>query len=303
MVAPVVIFVYARPEHTVKTIESLANNLLAKETEVYIFSDAAKNRKVQYQVEQVREYIDTLAQRHMFKTLTISKAEVNKGLAESVISGVTEVIAQHGKVIVVEDDLVSAPDFLNFMNDALDFFHDDEKIWSICGYTFKISLPAYYTQDIYLSYRGGSWGWATWKNRWEIVDWEVADYPLFKNNKASRARFNRGGRDMADMLDLQMQGEIDSWAIRWCYAQSKLDMLTVYPVVSRIRNIGLDGTGTHSGITSKYDSVLSTGTDEYSMEKISLDKRIVKSFRNQYGTGFEYLIIEIKRFLKKLLRI
>jgi hypothetical protein len=303
MLAPVVVFVYARPEHTIQTIESLAKNVLANETEVYIYSDAARNKKDQQNVELVREYIDTLEKRNLFKSLHIIKSDANNGLARSVISGVTEIIEKHGKVIVVEDDLVSAPDFLQFMNDALDFYNDDNRIWSICGYTFKMKIPSDYKHDIYLSYRGGSWGWATWKDRWEKVDWDVNDYPLFKNNRKLRALFNRGGRDMANMLDDQIHGRIDSWAVRWCYAQSKLDMLTVYPVISRIKNIGLDGTGTHSGITSKYDTDMSNGEDLCKFEQIDMDSRIVKCFRNQFGTVYDTFIISLKKHIKGLLRM
>jgi hypothetical protein len=301
MLAPVVVFVYTRPEHTQQTLESLAKNSLADETEVFIYSDAPKNEKAQHQVKRVREYIDSLIQRNLFKSLKIIKAETNKGLAISVISGVTEIVEQYGKAIVVEDDLVSAPDFLQYMNGALDFYEGDNKIWSICGYTFKMNIPADYKHDVYLSYRGGSWGWATWKNRWEKVDWKVTDYQVFKKNKTLSSRFNRGGRDMANMLDSQMQGKIDSWAIQWCYAQSKLDMLTVYPIVSRIRNIGLDGTGTHSGITSKFDVILNNGNIKCKFETVKLDNRIVKSFRDQFGTSFDYFVVGIKAFIKRLL--
>ena len=303
MVAPVVIFVYARPDHTKKTIESLAKNYFADETEVYIYSDASKNKKTLQQVELVREYIKSLPQRNIFKSVKIFKAKLNKGLANSVISGVTEIIEQYGKVIVVEDDLIFSPDFLQYMNKALNYYEGYNNIWSISGYTFKIKIPKDYKNDIYLSYRGCSWGWATWKDRWEKVDWDVLDYQNFKNNKELRLKLNRGGRNMSNGLDAQMQSKIDSWAIRWCYAQSKLDMLTVYPIVSRIKNIGLDGTGTHSGITSKYNAVISNGTDKCEFEPLDLDARIVKAFKNQFGTDFDYIIIRLKTYIKRLLRI
>ena len=132
MLAPLVIFVYARPDHTVKTIESLSKNVLAKETEIYIYSDGAKNGRVKQQVELVRKYIDNLEKRNLFKSIFIYESDVNKGLAGSVISGVTDVIKKYGRAIVLEDDLVSAPDFLAFMNDALDFYKDNNEIWSIC---------------------------------------------------------------------------------------------------------------------------------------------------------------------------
>lgn len=302
MLAPVVIFVYARPEHTVKTIESLAKNLLADKTDVYVYSDAARNEKTQQSVELVREYVDALKQRNLFKSLRIIKAIENKGLANSVISGVTEILEQYGKVIVVvEDDLVSAPDFLRYMNEALDLYKDDNRIWSICGYTFKMNFPADYKHDIYLSCRGGSWGWATWRDRWNMVDWDVADYDAFKQNKKLRTQFNRGGRDMAEMLDAQMEGRIDSWAIRWCYTQSKLNMLTVYPVISRISNIGLDGTGTHSGVTSKYKTTINNGINQCKFERCELDRRIVKMFRDQFGTASGFFLRGLKKHIKKLI--
>lgn len=301
MLAPIVVFVYARPEHTKKTIESLTKNYLASETEVYIYSDAAKNEKVIKQVELVREYIDSLLQRNIFKSVRITKAETNKGLANSVIAGVTEIISQYRKIIVLEDDLIVSPNFLQYMNEALDFYEGNKKIWSISGYTFKINFPPDYKHDIYLSYRGCSWGWATWQDRWEKVDWDVLDYDEFKNNKELRKKFNRGGRDMADMLDRQMEGKIDSWAIRWCYTQSKLDMLTVYPVISRVKNIGLDGTGTHSGCSSKYDVILKNNIKKHKFEKINIDNRILKSFKNQFGTKRDFFVIRMKVFIKKIL--
>jgi len=301
MHSPVVIFVYSRLEHTKKTIKSLTKNYFAEETEVYIYSDAAKNEKLIEKVKLVRKYIDSLPQRNLFKSVKIIKAKSNKGLANSIILGVSEIIERYGKVIVVEDDLVSAPDFLQYMNGALDFYEGDNKIWSICGYTFKMNIPTDYKHDVYLSYRGGSWGWATWKNRWEKVDWKVTDYQIFKKNKTIRSRFNRGGCDMANMLDLQMQGKIDSWAIRWCYAQSKLGMLTVYPIVSRIRNIGLDGTGTHSGTISKFDVILNNGNNKCKFETVKLDRRIVKSFRDQFGSDYDYFVVGIKSYIKRLL--
>ncbi|CAA7603145.1 Nucleotide-diphospho-sugar transferases [Acididesulfobacillus acetoxydans] len=303
--APVIVFVYARPEHTIRTIESLAKNDLADETQVHIYSDAPKNEKAVESVAAVREYIDSLPRRKLFKSVKIVKAEFNKGLANSVISGVTEIIGNYGRAIVVEDDLVSAPDFLKYMNGALGYYESDRRIWSISGYTnsSKMIFPKDYRSDLYLSYRGSSWGWATWRDRWDRVDWEVSDYPQFRKSRDLRRRLNRGGRDMADMLDLQMQGRIDSWAIRWCYAQSKLDMLTVYPVVSRIKNIGLDGSGTHSGTTSEFDATIGKDASKCSFERLDLDQRIGQVFRDQFGTGFDHTVMRIKKHAKRLLGV
>lgn len=301
MLAPIVVFVYNRPEHTKKTIEALANNYLAKDSELFIFSDGPKNEEAEVKVKLVREYIDSLPEKKMFKSVKITKAKINKGLANSVISGVSEIIGQYGKVIVLEDDLMSSIDFLQYMNDALDYYENNQKIWSISGYNLPIKIPSDYKSDIYFSYRGCSWGWATWKDRWEKVDWNVSDYNEFKRNKDLRKKLNRGGRDMADMLDSQMQGKIDSWAIRWCYTQSKLDMLTVYPVVSRIKNIGLDGTGTHSGINPQYDVVINNENKKCVFDNPGLNKRILKNFRNYYLSSFKYMLIKAKNIAKRVL--
>ena len=176
MLAPIVLFVYNRLDHTQGVIETLSKNLLAKESELYVFSDAAKSENGLGKVNEVREYIRDDAWHGNFKEVTIIEAEKNKGLANSVIGGVTKIIHEYGKVIVVEDDLILSPYFLNYMNDALDYYQDDEKIWSISGYSFPMKSLKKYPHDIFYSYRGCSWGWATWNDRWNLVDWEVKDY-------------------------------------------------------------------------------------------------------------------------------
>lgn len=301
MPAPVVIFVYNRPEHTKKTIKALAENYLAKETDIFIFSDAAKTKKNTSNVQMTREYIDSVPEKNLFKSVEIIKAPKNKGLANSVINGVTEIIERYGEVIVVEDDLISSKDFLQYMNSALEYYKNNESIWSISGYNIPITIPSDYDHDVYLSYRGCSWGWSTWKDRWDRVDWNVSDYDCFKNSKELRKKFNLGGRDLANMLDLQMEGKIDSWAIRWCYAQSKLNMYTVYPVQSRIKNTGLDGSGTHSGLTTHYDVNFKNDNANCEFEDVKINFRIAKIFQNHYISLLNYYLIKPKKIIKKII--
>lgn len=302
MLAPVVVFVYNRPDHTRQTIEALSRNYLANQTDIFIYSDEAKSTKEEVKVRQVRTYIDSLSEKKWFKSVKVNKANFNRGLANSVITGVSEIINKYGKAIVVEDDLVSTKDFLQYMNDALIYYENHEKIWSISGFNIPIKIPTNYKSDVYLSYRGASWGWATWKDRWEIVDWEVQDYNIFKYDTELREKLNRGGRDMADMLDAQMAGKIDSWAIRWCYTQSKLDMYTIYPVDSKIKNIGLDGTGTHSGISTKYETSFRNDIEQYSLEYPAVNNLILRRFRNHYMSLFGYYMITPKRVIKYIIR-
>jgi hypothetical protein len=301
-VAPVVVFVYNRPEHTKKIIESLASNYFARETDVFIYSDAAKNDNQNEFVKAARKYIDTLPESNYFNKVEIIKAYKNKGLANSIINGVSEIIEEYDRVIVIEDDLVTSKDFLQYMNDALKFYKNNESIWSISGYNLPIIIPAYYKHDVYLSYRGCSWGWATWKDRWNKVDWNVKDYNTFKKSRVLRGKLNRGGRDMANMLDLQMEGKIDSWAIRWCYSQSKLGMFTVYPVRSRIKNIGLDGSGTHSSITTYYEADFNENNTECNFEDVEINRKIAKKFQNHYMSLFQYWLNNLKRIAKIIVR-
>lgn len=285
--APIVIFVYNRLDHTRQTIDALAKNALAKKSDLFIYSDAAKSENGAAKVQETRQYIDAITNQMLFKSVTIIKAEKNRGLANSVIHGVTEIINKYGKVIVVEDDLITTPDFLSYMNKAIDFYEDDQTIWSISGYSFKMKIPKSYHHDIFYSYRASSWGYATWADRWNTVDWDVKDYSDFKTNRVKRKQMNRGGRDMARMLDSQMEGRIDSWAIRWCYEQSKQNKFTIYPVHSRVKNIGLDGSGTHSKASkrnAKWDSLLNSSNKEVVFEKLVIDKRITRIFKNRYGT-------------------
>ncbi|NLK71691.1 MAG: sugar transferase [Clostridiales bacterium] len=298
--APIILFVYKRPEHTAKTLAALGECFGIEESELFVFADGPKNLQDETDVTETRRIVREFDK---CKAIHIIESGVNKGLANSVISGVTEVIEQYGRAIVVEDDLVLAPDFLTYMNQALDYYESDQRIWSITGYSFNINFPKDYTSDMYLSYRASSWGWATWKDRWDKVDWDVLDYPEFKTNKKLRNKFNRGGRDLSSMLDAQMQGKIDSWAIRWCYAQSKNNALTVYPRISRIQNIGFDGSGSHCGITSKYNTIISYGTERVIFEPLDLDSRIDKAFRDQFGTAYDYMIIGLKTIIKRLLGI
>lgn len=299
MNAPVVLFVYNRLDHTVNVLDSLAKNSLAKETDLYVFSDAAKTENGLEKVNAVREYIHRTDWKDNFLSVTIVEAKQNKGLAKSIIGGVTEILQKYGKVIVVEDDLVLSPYFLNYMNGALDYYKDANEVWSISGYSFPMRSLKNYPHDVFYSYRGCSWGWATWLDRWVKTDWDVKDYPKLKADKEWQKRFNRGGADLTGMLDLQMEGKINSWAIRWVFAQSNLDMYTVYPKNSYILNDGCDGSGTHVGATNEYSTEIKDGASKCRFESLEVDRKIAREFWYKYSDTLDK---KIKRNLKKILR-
>lgn len=273
--APIVLFVYNRPHHTERTIESLAKNTLADKSKIFIFSDGPKNEKDEKPVNEVREYIKSVKG---FEQINILENKVNKGLANSVIDGVTSIINSFGKAIVVEDDLESSPYFLKFMNEALDFYKN-ENIYSVSGYSFPIKIPADYKEDVYILPRSSSWGWATWLDRWEKADWEVKDFMDFRKDINSKKLFNNGGEDLTPMLMAQMSGKIDSWGIRWAYSHFKSNSYCLYPVKSLINNIGIDNSGTHSRASTKFDVELA-GIDNFNFTKdIKLNADILESVK------------------------
>ena len=297
MLAPVVLFVYNRLDHTTNVIDSLRKNLLADETELYVFSDAAKNEKALEQVNAVRKYIRKTDWRNSFHNVTVVEAEQNKGLAKAIIGGVTEILQNHGKVIVVEDDLVLSPYFLKYMNEALDYYKDAPEVWSISGYSFPMKSLKNYPHDVFYSYRGTSWGWATWIDRWVKTDWEVKDYQDFIQNKERKKHFNLGGSDLTGMLALQMEGKINSWAVRWVYTQSNLNMYTVYPKNSYLLNEGCDGTGTNSGTHSELKTDITDSVANCRFERLEINKKIAREFWYKYS---DTLYKKIKRNLKKI---
>lgn len=194
--APIVLFVYNRPKHTEEVLVKLSQNELAKDSELFVYSDGPKKES---DIEKVEEVRNVLKKVQGFKKITIMSSEKNKGLANSVMGGVTEVINKYGKVIVLEDDLLTQKYFLNVMNQMLDYYSKDKEIGSVTAFmmtTKQVKVPKDYIEDIFFNVRPCSTGWGTWKDRWDEVDWEVQDYPSFSNNKYAQKQFNKGGGEI-----------------------------------------------------------------------------------------------------------
>ena len=278
--SPVLLFTYNRPDQTRQTVEALQRNHLADQSELYIFSDGPRTEADADKVQQVREYLETI---DGFKKTTLKLAARNQGLAASIIGGVTEMINIYGSVIVLEDDLVTSSNFLSFSNQALSHYKADPQVFSISGYTRPIS--GLKNNGVYFTSRASSWGWATWKEKWNEVDWTVSDYPHFASDSRARRSFNRMGSDMAGMLDKQMRGEIDSWAIRWCYHQFRKSYVTVFPATSKLRNIGFNENA--SNTTNRFNSFRTdldeSGNQSFEFSRdFSLDKDIIREFTRPY---------------------
>lgn len=241
--APVALFVYNRPWHTRKTVEALLINDGAADTPLYVFSDGPRNEAASPAVAQVRSYIRELAG---FRSITVVERESNYGLARSIIDGVSMLCEKFGSVIVIEDDLVLAPVFLRYLNASLERYRDQSQVMQISGYMFPVEVGAD-TDSFFLPFTT-SWGWGTWARAWRDFDPNMSGLGKLSADKHLREQFNLGGAyDYYGMLQKQLRGEVDSWAIRWYLSVFMKRGLTLYPARTLVRNIGFDGSGTHCG--------------------------------------------------------
>lgn len=308
-IAPIALFVYNRPEHTKRTVEALQNNDLASESEIIIFADGPKENATLDQISrinEVREYVATISG---FKSIQLRFAEKNIGCADSIIRGVTEVVNKYGKVIVVEDDIISTRFFLRYFNEGLNFYEKDKRIFTLGSTCNKICIPPAYKYDVFLSCRSVSWGWATWKDRWNHANWDIENYDIIKHpTKRKIKQFTKGGEDMYEMLLMQLNGEIDAWDIRWDYCIRQNNGYTVIPTRSLSYNCGQDGSGVHCGAGMGYQTTELFDKDSFDIkfvDGIKSDRRILKSYRNFFNIhkGNVSILKKIKRGIKNSLDI
>ncbi len=290
--APVIVFCYNRPQHLRQTLDALRRNPLAAQSDLVVFSDGPKGTADVGLVQEVRAL---LAETTGFRSLEIIPPQKNKGLANSVIEGVSRMFETHESVIVLEDDMLCTPDFLDYMNTALETYRDRPDIFSVTGYAPPIVLPAHYAEDVYLAPRASSWGWGTWRNCWQKADWQVTDFGKIKNDQAQQKKLNAGGNDLWTMLFKQQRGMIDSWAIRWILTQMQHSAYGLYPAQSKIRNIGTDGSGTNFTFnTSAYGQELVSGKLHFPPD-VRPNPAVVEAFRNYYNTP---RLVKIKNWVK-----
>ncbi len=271
--APIVLFVYNRLWHTQQTIEALKKNELAKDSTLRIYADGAKGDKDKKQVEELRKYLPTISG---FKKVEVIEAEHNKGLGESIIGGVTETVNKHGKIIVLEDDLVTSPVFLQYMNNALNFYENNDKVISVQAYAypFEGKVPEAYF------FRGADChGWATWKRGWDLFESnpKILKDKMYELGLVDEFDFN-GAMPGMKMLQSVIDGKNDSWAIRWGMTSYISGKLSLFPGKSYIKNIGLDGTGANTGVDNHYHTEISNNLIDIQNIPVVENKKIRKKF-------------------------
>jgi hypothetical protein len=296
--APIALFVYNRPEHTRRTIKFLQQNLLADESRLYVFSDAAKNKSDEIAVNDVRELIKTITG---FKSIKIIERKENLGLANSLISGVSQLIKDYGKAIIFEDDLLSSPYTLKYFNDALKHYETEEKVMHISGYMYPLAgadkLP-----ETFLYRAAHSWGWATWERAWLNFNPDIDDLIKSFTKEKIKAFSIDGTMNFWKQMQEFKKGKNNSWAIRWYASIFLKGGLTLNPSKSLIHNIGHDGTGVHSNIEKTYSVAINKQPITYFPSEIKesstayhLVKKFLSGRKGSFGTRFI-------RYLKKIFR-
>ena len=294
--APIALFVYNRPTHTRETIEALKNNLGAAESDLVIFSDAPKNSDAVAGVIAVRDYIKSV---DGFRSVKIIERDQNWGLARSIIHGVTEVVRQHGRLIVLEDDIVTSSAFLTFMNLALDFYQDKQKVWHISGWNYPIKTEK--LNDVFLWRVMNCWGWATWADRWKKFD----KNPVRLINEFSEAHQYHFDLDGSGIFWTQIienaEKKIDTWAIFWYATIYQNHGLCLNPSLTYADNIGIDGSGTHSGNSYSIERRKLNHSIEVNLDvKIQESSYAVEEIRVYYKSKKRPVLT---RFINRLSRV
>jgi GT2 family glycosyltransferase len=295
--APIIAFVYRRPEHTRQMLNSLSLNPLASSSELFVFSDGPKSDEIAEQVEQVRKLVKGQSG---FKSVKLFERSENLGLANNIISGLTQVLEEYGKGIVLEDDIVTSPYFLTFMNEALDHFETEEKVMNVSAYTYPIDKTG--IDKPYLLRCISCWGWGTWYRAWRKFEKNEDDL-ISKFSKKMIYEFNvEGTSEMFEQVLANKAGKMDTWAVFW-YATLFLNKgLTLYPSESLANNIGFDGSGSNTGNSKFYDSKIVESCSNFFPEIIEENSFVLEKHKEFFCQARPTITQKIKRELHAKLR-
>jgi len=298
--APVVVFTFNRPSHLKRCVDSLLLNKESELTDFWFFVDGPRNSVDKTKIDEI---IQILNEYRNVINLRIINSEKNLGLEKSIITGLNTVFEKSARVIIIEDDLVASPYFLEYCNFGLDKYEIDQRVASLHGFSYGFNKPE---KNPYFFRGADCWGWATWKDRWQLFE---AD----SNKLISQIRGNRlkrkfdldGVYPYFNMLIRQSRGEVNSWAIRWHASMFLANKLTLYPNQTLINNDGADGSGTHAGQSKSFNSKLADRPIDFLNIEVKESKRArrkLKSFlRKHYSIRHKYSPLRIGYGLKRRL--
>lgn len=303
--APIVLFVYNRPFHTQQTIEALQNNELAKDSVLYVFSDGPKYDADEEQLESIRKTREIVHQISGFKEVHYIEAEVNKGLAKSVIDGVTKVVNEYGKVIVLEDDIVTSSFFLHYMNDALNVYNDEPQVMHVSGYMYP--LKRNHLPNTFFYPATSCWGWATWQRAWVCFNSDAAYlYDQIKKRGLLNVLNINSIHGFEQQLKDNAEGRLFTWFIKWNASVLLEGGYSLYPKYSLVQNMGFDGSGEHCGRSN----IFSVPVENY---RITVEKqevvfnedaiRALKKFNSDNFSGKVGFKKNLRRTVKRLLPV
>lgn len=296
--SPIALFTYNRPEHTRITVEVLQMNKLSAQSDLFIFSDGPKEGDSGTKVQEVRNYLKTI--KH-FKSISIIERKSNFGLSANILDGVRKIISEFGKIIVLEDDLLTSPYFLDYMNEGLRLYENDEKVISIHSYLLPVEekLP-----NTFFLRGADCLGWATWKRGWDLFqpDGNLLLKRLIESKQTKQFDFDNC-YPYTQMLMDQISGKNNSWAIRW-YASAFLEnKFTLYPGKSLITNNGGDGSGTNNGFEYAQPVPFYPDLIEIKQIEVKQNEEAYKAFANYHRKAMHPpLWSKIKRKLKIALK-
>lgn len=295
--APLVLFVYKRSDHAARTLAALASNPEAKESDLIVYADGTKGEADRCAVEATRDAVRSAG--GAFKSLRLVEREENWGLSRNIVGGLTQVIGERGRAIVLEDDIETSPAFLAYMNQALELYADDPLVASIHGYVYphRGELP-----DTFFIRGADCWGWAVWERSWKLYRSDAGS--LLSGLRAcpwTREFDFDGTYPYTRMLRDARAGRVDSWAVRWYASAFLAGMYTLYPNRSLVRNSGNDGTGTHSGVSDRYEVPLAETCPPLVPRKPETDRSAYQAFREYFLSLRPSLGVRIARRLGSIL--
>lgn len=270
---PIILFIYNRPDHTKQTLEALSNNTLASQSDLFIFADGPKNTASKEQLESIKQTRKVAASENWCKSVTLIESETNKGLARSIIEGVTEIINKYGKAIILEDDIITGKYFLEYMNEALEKYQGNKEVWHVTGWrdpikhTKKNKAYFYPTMDC--------WSWATWADRWQYFKKDPLYYKsIFSPQMIESFNVDNTDKGMFSQIEDNITGKINTWAIFWYATIFVNNGLCLGPTKSLCKNIGFDNSGVHCG-TNSAEEIIETIDNKIQVfpKKIELDKK------------------------------
>ncbi len=299
-IVPISLFVYNRLSHTKRTLTALRKNYLAKSSDLIVISDGPKNKDDEKNVTAVRKYIRNISG---FRKVALIERKTNLGLAESFIQGITALIKKYKTLIVLEDDSLTSPYFLKYMNEALNLYKNDPRVISVHGYMYPVEgkLP-----ETFFLRGADSWGWGTWKRGWNL--YQKNGKKLLKEIVAKKLTYGfdmDGSYPYSRILKNQVANKNSSWSIRWMAAAYLKNKLTLYPGTSLVKNIGFDGSGTHTGRSKIFDVKLAKHPVKVVKIKEEEDavsrSKLKEFFKSEYKyDAFSQILRSIKNKIKEV---